>query len=97
MGDVLSSTVFLGEKCWRDWGGGRSWRPPQGTVVPLLSTRKRQVQSGRKGGEGGWGVEGRQKGEREKEREERGREQEGRDELVEGCGCCRSTLGSGGC
>lgn len=36
------------------------------------------------------------KGEREKEREERGREQEGRDELVEGCGCCRYTLGSGG-
>lgn len=93
MGDVLSSTVFLGEKCWRDWGVGRSWRSPQGTVVRLLSTRKRQVQSGRNGG-GESRVE--KKGEREKEREERGREQEGRDELVEGCGCCRYTLGSGG-
>ena len=70
MGDVLSSTVFLGEKCWRDWGGGRSWRPPQGTVVPLLSTRKRQVQSGRKGGEGG-GESRADKKERERKRERR--------------------------
>lgn len=74
MGDVLSSTVFLGEKCWRDWGVGRSWRSPQGTVVRLLSTRKRQVQSGRNGG---GGVEGREK-RRARERERGEREGTGR-------------------
>lgn len=53
-------------------GGGKRWRSPQGTVFQQISTRDREVQKGRSGGQ-------RKGRERERKRDDKGREEVGRD------------------